>query len=60
MAYKILRREAYPNRWSKRFPNPALDGNEAEIEVRQLDELEDFPHGEAGERFRKLEAEYGV
>jgi hypothetical protein len=26
--------------WTKRFPNPAADGREAEIEVRQLFELE--------------------
>ncbi len=28
--------------WTKRFPNPTGDGKEAEIEVRQLFELEDF------------------
>ena len=28
--------------WARRFPNPALDGKEGEIEVRQLFELEDF------------------
>lgn len=40
--------------WTKRFPNPAVDGGEGEIEVRQLFELEDFEQGEAVERFRKM------
>lgn len=40
--------------WTRRFPNPALDGGECEIEVRQLFELEDFAPGEAIERFREL------
>ena len=43
--------------WVRRFPNPALDGGEGEIEVRRLFELEDFASGEAVERFRKLEEE---
>lgn len=28
--------------WNARFPNPVTDGNECQIEVRQLYELEDF------------------
>jgi hypothetical protein len=40
--------------WTRRFPNPTLDGNECEIEVRQLFELEDFGPSESMERFRKL------
>lgn len=40
--------------WSRRFPNPAVDGKEAEIEVRQLYELEDFAPGEAVDRFREM------
>jgi len=40
--------------WTKRFPNPSLDGGVAEIEVRQLYELEDFHPGEAVERFRDM------
>jgi len=40
--------------WSRRFPNPAVDGGEAEIEVRQMYELEDFGASEATERFREL------
>ncbi|MEW6443715.1 MAG: YciI family protein [bacterium] len=40
--------------WTKRFPHPAADGKEGEIEVRQLFELEDFAPGEALERFREM------
>ena len=43
--------------WSKRFPNPAGEGKPAEIEVRQLFELDDFGASEAVERFRELEAD---
>ncbi len=35
--------------------NPSIDGKEAEIEVRQFFELEDFAPGEAVERFREME-----
>jgi len=41
--------------WARRFPNPALDGTEGEIEVRQLFELDDFGPSEAVERFRKID-----
>jgi len=41
--------------WARRFPNPAVDGKEGEIEVRQLFELDDFGSSEAVERFRKLD-----
>lgn len=40
--------------WARRFPNPAGDGKEAEIEVRQLFELEDFGSSETVERFREI------
>ena len=40
--------------WARRFPNPALDGTEGEIEVRQLFELDDFGPSEAVDRFRKM------
>ncbi len=42
--------------WTKRFPNPVGEGAEAEIEVRQLFELEDFGPSDAVERFRDIEA----
>lgn len=41
--------------WIRRFPNPAGEGVEAEIEVRRLFELDDFGPGETVERFRLLE-----
>ena len=37
--------------WTKRYPNPAVDGGIGEIEVRPFFELEDF--GDAAERFRE-------
>ena len=40
--------------WARRFPNPAGEGKEGEIEVRQLFELEDFGPSEAVERFREM------
>jgi hypothetical protein len=40
--------------WAKRFPNPAGKAREAEIEVRQLFELEDFEPGEAVEPFKEM------
>lgn len=42
--------------WARRFPNPRGKGIEAEIEVRRVFELEDFPQTETLERFRALEA----
>lgn len=41
--------------WSKRYPNPAGEGIDCEIEVRQFFELEDFEQNQATERFKKLE-----
>jgi len=43
--------------WTKRFPNPSLDGVKAQIEVREFYELEDFAQSEEVERFRKMEIE---
>jgi hypothetical protein len=40
--------------WTKRFPNPAGSGRNAEIEVRQLYELEDFGPVEAIDRFKEM------
>ena len=40
--------------WTKRFPNPMGDGKAAEIEVRQLYDLEDLGPSSAIERFREL------
>nr|WP_298522636.1 YciI family protein [uncultured Halomonas sp.] len=41
--------------WVRRFPNPAIDGGESEIEVRRLFELEDFSESEAIDRFQTLD-----
>jgi hypothetical protein len=41
--------------WSRRFPNPVGEGLDAEVEVRQLFELDDFEKTDAIDRFRKLE-----
>ena len=46
------REEAFE--WTRRFPNPAVDGGSGEIEVRQLFELEDFAPSPAVERFKEL------
>jgi hypothetical protein len=40
--------------WARRFPNPVGEGQDAEIEVRQLFELEDFEPNPAIERFRQM------
>jgi len=40
--------------WTRRFPNPVGEDAEAEIEVRQLFELDDFGNSEAVERFREM------
>ena len=41
--------------WTRRFPNPAGDGKDGEIEVRQLFELDDFGPSESVERFREMD-----
>jgi hypothetical protein len=40
--------------WARRFPNPAVDGTEGEIEVRPLYDLDELGPSESIERFRKL------
>jgi hypothetical protein len=40
--------------WAKRFPNPAGEGKDAEIEIRELFELEDFQPSDTLERFREI------
>jgi hypothetical protein len=42
--------------WARRFPNPVGEGKDAEIEVRQLFELEDFPPSDSVERFKDMDA----
>ncbi|HEX6707881.1 MAG TPA: YciI family protein [Albitalea sp.] len=40
--------------WTRRFPAPMGESEDAEIEVRQLYELEDFGPSDAVERFREI------
>ena len=40
--------------WARRFPNPSIDHGEAEIEVRQLLELEDFAPNPQLQRFEAI------
>ncbi|MBK9443414.1 MAG: YciI family protein [Comamonadaceae bacterium] len=40
--------------WSRRFPNPAGQGKEAVIELRQLIELDEFPPSQALDKFKKM------
>jgi hypothetical protein len=42
--------------WTRRFPNPQGPGREAEIEVRQLYEMDDFPQTETIKRMRAMQA----
>ena len=42
--------------WARRFPAPMGPGQDAEIEVRQLFEMDDFAPGAAIDRFRELDA----
>lgn len=44
--------------WVKRFPAPFGEGEEAEIEIRQLYELDDFKPSAAVERFREMEKQF--
>jgi hypothetical protein len=40
--------------WARRFPNPSIDHGEAEIEVRQIFELEDFEPNPQLKRFEAM------
>jgi hypothetical protein len=42
--------------WARRFPAPMGEGVDAEIEVRQLYEIDDFAPSASANRFRELEA----
>lgn len=46
--------------WTRRFPAPHGEGVDAEIEVRQVFDLEDFAPSTAIDRFRKLDAIEGT
>ena len=40
--------------WTRKFPNPTLDGSDCHIEVRRMFELEDFGNSETMDRFREM------
>lgn len=40
--------------WARRFPNPMGEGKTAEIEIRELYELEDFTTEGVADRFREI------
>ena len=40
--------------WTKRYPNPSIDGGEAQIEVRPFFELDDFGDSPAVDKAREL------
>ena len=40
--------------WTGKFPNPALDGSDCEIEVRRMFELEDFGESATLDKFRDI------
>ena len=40
--------------WSRRFPNPVGEGQPAEIEVRQLYEMDDFPPSTSLDRLKDV------
>jgi hypothetical protein len=46
--------------WAKRVPDPHGEGQEGEIEIRQLFELDDFQPSEAIDRARELGKELAV
>jgi len=45
--------------WTRRYPNPTIDGGNCEIEVRQFFELEDFAPSEAVDKFKAMEKSLG-
>ena len=40
--------------WTKRFPNPAIDGGDGEIEVRPFFDLDDFEDSDAVRKAKEL------
>ena len=50
-----VRTRAEALEWTRPYPTPVIDGKQAEIEVRQLFELEDFGPSQVVERFRDID-----
>jgi hypothetical protein len=40
--------------WTKKFPDPTLEGSDCEIEARRMFEPEDFGESDTLDRFRKI------
>ena len=49
-----VKSEEEAREWVRRFPNPSF-GDDGEIEVRRLYELDDYEQGPAIDRFRELD-----
>jgi hypothetical protein len=54
--YTIIRAKSREEaiEWTKRYPNPAVDGVKCQIEVREFYELEDFAPSKEVKRFEKI------
>ncbi len=54
--YTIIRAKSREEaiEWTRRYPNPAVDGVKAQIEVRAFYELEDFAPSKEVKRFEKI------
>jgi hypothetical protein len=49
-----VRSRAEAVEWTRKFPNPTLDGSNCEIEVRQMFELADFGASDTLDKFREI------
>ena len=54
--YTIIRAKSREEaiEWTRRYPNPAVDGVKCQIEVREFYELEDFASSKEVKRFEKI------
>ena len=54
--YTIIQAKSHEEaiEWTRRYPNPAVDGVKAQIEVREFFELEDFAQSKEARRFEKI------
>jgi hypothetical protein len=54
--YTIIQAKSWDEamEWARRFPAPFGEGNDGEIEIRQLMELDDFAPSDAVDRFRNI------
>ena len=54
--YTIIRAKSREEalEWTRKFPNPSVDGGIGEIEVREFFEMEDFAPSPAIERFKEM------